>query len=175
MYPLRKVQIAYLKANKAPTKMPSKYTYFADGFSPKWVAKLLKYKISNHAIKLVNDLQLPYGPIDCLGSVKLDTLKAYIENNLANGFIKPSESPVRTFIFFDKKPDISLKLSVDYQGVNNLTIKNRYPLPLVKKSLYQLRWAWHFTQLDLANAYHQIRIREGDEWKTAFRTRYGNF
>ncbi len=56
-----------------------------------------------------------------------------------------------------------------------MTIKNRYPLPLVRESLDRLGWARRFTQLDLTNAYHQMRIREGDEWKTAFRTRYSLF
>ena len=99
----------------------------------------------------------------------------YIETNLKNGFIKPSKSPARAPILFDKKPDGSLRLCVDYQGLNNLTIKNRYPLPLVGESLDRLGRARRFTQLDLTSAYHRMRIREGDEWKTAFRTRYGHF
>ena len=62
-----------------------------------------------------------------------ETLKAYIENNLANGFIKFFKSSIRVSIFFDKKPDGSLRLYIDYQGLNNLTIKNWYPLSLVEK------------------------------------------
>ena len=65
-------------------------------------------------------------------------LKAYIKNNLANGLIRPSKSPAGAFIFFNKKPNGSLRLCVDYQGLNNLTIKNRYLLPLVKELLDQL-------------------------------------
>ncbi len=107
--------------------------------------------------------------------MELETLKAYIENNLASGFIRPSKSPAGAPIFFDKKPDNGLRLCVDYRGLNNLTIKNWYPLPLVEESLDRLGWARCFTQLDLTNAYHQIRIWEGDEWKTAFRTHYGYF
>ncbi len=107
--------------------------------------------------------------------MELETLKAYIENNLANGFIRPSKSPVGVPILFDKKPNGSLRLCVDYQGFNNLTIKNRYPLSLVGKSLDRLGRARRFTQLDLTNAYHQMRIREGEEWKTAFQGRYGHF
>ena len=63
--------------------------------------------------------------------VKLETFKAYIKNNLANSFIKPSKSPVKALIFFDKKLDGSLKLCVDYQGLNNQTIKDWYPLSLI--------------------------------------------
>ncbi len=95
--------------------------------------------------------------------MELETLKAYIENNLANGFIRPSQSPAGALIFFDKKPDGSLRLCMDYQGLNNLTIKNWYLLPLVGESLDRLGRARHFTQLDLTNAYYQMRIREGNE------------
>jgi hypothetical protein len=66
-------------------------------------------------------------------------------------------------------------LCVDYRGLNKLTIKNRYPLPLISETLDQLAGARIFSQLDLRDAYHRIRIRLGDEWKTAFRTRYSHF
>ncbi len=80
--------------------------------------------INNHSNELVDDQQPPYGPIYSLGPVELETLKAYIENNLANSFIRPSKSPARAPILFDKKPDGSLRLCIDYQSLNNLTIKN---------------------------------------------------
>ena len=102
-------------------------------------------------------------------------LKTYIKTNLANGFIRPSKSPAGAPILFDKKPDGSLRLCVDYRGLNNITIKNRYPLPLIGESLNRLGRARRFTQLDLTNAYHWMRIREGDERKTAFWTRYEHF
>ncbi len=116
-----------------------------------------------------------YGPIYSLGPVELETLKAYIENNLASDFIRPSKSPARAPILFDKKPNGSLRLCVDYRALNNLIIKNRYPLPLVRESLDRLGLAQCFTHLDLTNASHPMRIREGDKWKTAFRTRYAHF
>ncbi len=167
---------AHLKADEAPTEVPSEYADFADVFSPKLAAELPEHTgINDHAIELVDDRQPPYGPIYSLGQVELETLKTYIENNLANGFIRPSKSPAGAPILFDKKPDGSLRLCVDYRGLNNLTIKNRYPLPLVGESWDRLGRARRFTQLDLTNAYHRMRIREGDEWKTAFRTRYGHF
>ncbi len=156
--------------------MPSKYADFADVFSPKLVAELPEYTgINDHAIEFVDDWQPLYSPIYSLRPVKLDTLKAYIENNLANDFISLSKSSVGAPSIFDKKLNGSLRLCVDYWGLNNLTIKNRYPLPLVGESLDWLGWAQRFTQIDLTNAYYQIRIREGDEWKTGFRTRYGHF
>ena len=139
-------------------------------------SKLPKHtEINDHAIELVDGQQPSYGPIYSLGPVELETLKAYIETNLANGFMRPSKSPAGAPILFDRKSDGFLRLCVDYRGLNNLTIKNRYPLPLIGESLDRLGRAKRFTQLDLTSAYHQMRIREGDEWKTAFRTRYGHF
>ena len=105
----------------------------------------------------------------------METLKTYIETILANGFIRLSKSPTGAPILFDRKPDRNLRLCVDYWGLKNLTIKNQYPLPLIGELLDRLGRAKQFTQLDLTNAYHRMRIREGDEWKTAFRTRYGHF
>ena len=107
--------------------------------------------------------------------MELKILKAYIETNLANSFIKSSKSLAGASILFDQKSDGSLHLYVNYQHLNNLTIKNRYLLPLIRELLDRLRRARQFTQLDLTSAYHQIKIRKRDKWKTAFRTRYGHF
>ncbi len=156
--------------------MPSKYADFADVSSPKLAAELPEnMRFNDYAIILVDDWQLLHSLIHSLGSVELKSLKAYIENNLANGFIRPFMSPTGGLILFDKKSDGSLRMYVNYRGLNNPIIKNWYPLSLFGESLDQLSWAWRFTQLNLINTYHRIRIRKGDEWKTAFRTRYGYF
>ncbi len=78
-------------------------------------------------------------------------------------------------MLFVKKPDGSLRLCVNYRGLNEITVKNNYPLPLLSETLDRFAHARHFTKIDIRNAYHRIRIRKGDEWKTAFRTRYGQF
>ncbi len=125
VHPSRRVQIAHLKADEALTEVPNEYADFADVFSPKLAAELPEHTgINDHAIELVDDRQPPYGPIYSLKPVELETLKAYIENNLASGFIRPFKSSAGAPILFDKKPDGSLRLCVDYQGLNNLTIKN---------------------------------------------------
>ena len=131
--------------------------------------------MNEHAIKLEEDKQPHFGPIYSLGLVKLETLKTYIKTILVNGFIRPFKSPAGAPILFDRKPDRNLCLGVDYWGLNNLTIKNRYPLSLIGELLNWLGRAKWFIQLDLTNTYHQMRICEGDEWKMAFRTRYGHF
>ena len=164
MHPSRRAQIAHLKADETLTKVPSEYADFVDVFSPKLAAELLEHtEINDYAIELVDDRQPPYGPIYSLGPVELETLKVYIKNNLASGFIRPSKSPAGASILFDKKLDGSLRLCIDYRGLNNLTIKNWYLLPLVGELLDWLGRAWRFTQLDLTNAYYQMRIRKGDK------------
>ena len=80
--------------------------------------------MNEHAIKLKEGKQPLFVPIYSLGPVALETLKTYIETNLANGFIRPSKSPARALILFDKKPNKSLYLCVNYWGFNNLIIKN---------------------------------------------------
>ena len=176
VHPSCRAQIAALVANKAPTSISSKYSDFADVFFSELLSELPEHtKINDHAIELVDDRQPPYGPIYSLRPVELETLKTYIETNLKKCFIRPSKSLARAPILFDKKPDGSLQLCVDYRGINNLTIKNQYLLLLVGESLDWLRRARRFTQLNLTSAYHRMRIREGDEWKTAFQTRYGHF
>ena len=102
-------------------------------------------------------------------------LKTYIEINLANDFIRPSKSFGGASILFDWKPDRSLCLYVDYSRLNNIPIKNQYPLPLIVELLDRHGRAKRFTQLDLTNAYHRMKICEGDEEKTAFWTQYGHF
>ncbi len=125
VYPSRRAQIAHLKVDETPSKVPSKYTDFADVFSPKLAAELPEHtRINDYAIELVDDWQLSYGPIYSPGPVELEILKAYIKNNLVNGFIRPSKSFARALILFNKKSDDSLRLCIDYQGLNNLTIKN---------------------------------------------------
>jgi hypothetical protein len=105
---------------------------------------------------------------------ELDTLSKYIEENLKSGFICKSTSPVGSLILFVKK-DGSLHLCVDYRAHNSVTMKNKYTLPLVTDTLDRLSNAKYFTKIDLRNGYHHVRIAEGEEWKTAFRTRYGHF
>ena len=135
VHPSKGAQIAYLKADKTPIEVPNEYADFADVFSLKLAAKLPEHRTSNHTIKLVDDQQPLYSLIYSLGPIKLEILKAYIKNNLINGFIRPFKSPTGAPISLDKKPDSSLRLYVNYQRLNNLTIKNQYPLPLVKELL----------------------------------------
>jgi len=94
---------------------------------------------------------------------------------LKQGYIRPSTSPAASSFFFVAKKDGGLRPCIDYRALNQITVKFRYPLPLVPAALEHLRGATVFTKLDLRSAYNLIRIREGDEWKTAFVTPTGHY
>ena len=102
-------------------------------------------------------------------------MENYIGESLTAGIIRPSSSPVGVGFFFVSKKDHSLRPCIDYRGLNNITLKNKYPLPLISSAFVPLHGAVVFSKLDLRNAYHLVRIREGDEWKTVFNTPLGHF
>jgi RNase H-like domain found in reverse transcriptase/Reverse transcriptase (RNA-dependent DNA polymerase)/Integrase zinc binding domain/Chromo (CHRromatin Organisation MOdifier) domain/Integrase core domain len=154
--------------------IPTVYIEFLEVFG-KDVEILPPHRPTDHAIDLEPGSKLPHGRIYNLSETELKALKAYIETNLAKGFITRSTSPAASPILFVKKKDGSLRLCVDYRELNKQTIKNRYPLPLISEMLDRISGARIFTKLDLRDAYNLIRIRKGDEYKTAFRTRYGQF
>ena len=140
----REAQIASLLTEDV--KIPDKYSDFTDIFSEeKALALPERTEFNEHAIDLENGKQPPYGPIYSLGRIELETLKIYIKTHLKTGFIQPSKSSACALILFDKKPDCSLCLCVNYWGLNNLTIKNRYSLPLIGESLDRLGQAKKFT------------------------------
>ena len=144
IHPAREAQIASLIAEEV--KIPTEYSDFADVFSEEKALVLPKRtNLNEHAIELKDGKQPPYGPIYSLGRVELETLKTYNETHLKPRFIWPSKSPAGAPILFDKKPDGSLRLCENYRGLNNLTIKNRYSLPLSGESLDRLGRAKQFT------------------------------
>ena len=90
-------------------------------------------------------------------------LKEYIDENLKKGFIRPSESPAGYPVLFQKKKDGSLRLCIDYKKLNEVTVRNSYPIPLITDIIERVKGAKYFSKLDLRSAYNLIRIREGDE------------
>ena len=120
-----KAQIGALLFNKASTEVLVEYSDYSNVFLMEYVAKLPENTgMNEYTIKLKESKQPLFKPIYSLGPVELETLKIYIEINLANGFIRPSKSPAGAPILFDRKLDGSLRLCIDYWGLNNLTIKN---------------------------------------------------
>jgi transposase InsO family protein len=133
------------------------------------------HKPWDHHIPLEDGKQPRFGPLYSLSEPKLKALREYLEGNLAKGFIAESQSPAGHPILFVDKPDGSLRLCVDYRALNEITIKNRYALPLIAELQDRIVGAKFFTKLDLLGAYNLIRMKKGEEWKTAFRTRYGHY
>jgi hypothetical protein len=110
-----------------------------------------------------------------LSPTELEALRAFIDEHLATGFIKPSSSAHAAPVLFVRKKDGSLRLCMDFRGLNRITKKDRYPLPRIADLLDAPSQATVYTKLDLRHAYHLVRIAVGDEWKTSFRTRYGSY
>ncbi|WMV37333.1 hypothetical protein MTR67_030718 [Solanum verrucosum] len=106
---------------------------------------------------------------------ELRELKSQLQELLEKGFIRPSVSPWGASVLFVKKKDGTLRLCIDYRQLNRISIKNRYPLPRIDDLFDQLKGAKVFSKIDLRSGYHQLRIREKDIPKTAFRTRYGHY
>ena len=107
--------------------------------------------------------------------VELQELLVQLQELLNKGFIKPSTSPWGAPVLFAKKKDKTLGQCIDYRQLNRVTIKNRYPLPRVDDLFDHLRGARVYSKIDLRTGYHQLRVREIDIPKTAFRTQYGHF
>ena len=157
------------------SSFPSKYNDFSDVFEKKNADRLPEHRPYDCPIDLKDGACPPFGPIYGLSEPELKALKIYIEENLAKGFIRHSKSPAGSPILFVKKKDGTLRLCIDYRGLNRVTVRNRYPLPLIPELLDRLRAGRIFSKIDLRGAYNLVRIKPGDEWKTAFRTRYGHF
>ena len=129
----------------------------------------------DHKIELIPGATPANRPTFRLSEWELGELKKQLEELVKAGFIRPSKSPWGAPILFVKKKDGSMRMCVDYRGLNNLTIKNSYPLPRVDELFDRLQGAKFFSVIDLRSGYHQIRVAEDDISKTAFRTRYGHF
>jgi hypothetical protein len=156
-------------------RLPEIYREWASVFSEEEINRLPDHTEYDHRIELVEGAVPPFGPIYPLSEKELQALREYLRKELAAGKIRRSKSPAGAPIIFVGKPDGSLRLCVDYRGLNKVTIKDRTPLPLMSELRERLGRAKIFTKLDLKNGYNLVRIAEGDEWKTAFRTRYGLF
>jgi transposase InsO family protein len=155
--------------------VPEPYWEFLDIFGKEEASVLPPHRAIDHEIPLKPGEQPPWKPLYGMSESELTSLKDFIKENLANDFIRPSSSPARAPVLFVKKKDGSLRLCVDYRGLNDITVKNRYPLPLIQETLDRVGKAKIYTKLDLRGAYNLLRIKAGEEWKTAFGTRYGHY
>src|SRR3954470_21940361 len=110
-----------------------------------------------------------------MSSIELIELKKQLEELTKSGFIQPSKSPFGAPILFVKKKDGTMRMCIDYRALNNISIKNKYPLPRTEELFDRLVGSKYFSKIDLRSGYHPIRIDPADVPKTAFRTRYGHY
>jgi hypothetical protein len=133
----------------------------------------------DHEIEFQIDLVLGAQPVAkapyLLAPSKMKELMAQLKDLLNKGFIRPSISPWGSPVLFVKKKDGSMRMCIDYRGLNKLTIKNRYPLSKIDDLFDQLHGACWFSKIDLRSGYHQLKVKEADIPNTAFRTRYVHY
>ncbi len=160
---------------KAREIVPPEYHNCNDVFSKEKGESLPQHRPHDLTIDLIPGSVPPFGRIYRLAEREQRVLKEYIDDLLAKDLIQPSSSRAASPVLFVPKKGGELRLCVDYRKLNLMTIKDRYPIPSTDILLDQLSNAKIFTKIDLRWAYHRIRIAEGHERKTAFRTRYGLF
>jgi hypothetical protein len=168
-----------LAINAQPKKevtLPPEYQRFASVFSEEESQRFPPSRAWDHAITLKNDAP---EAINCkvypMTKTEDETLDTFLDEQLAKGYIRPSISPYASSFFFIKKKDGKLRPVQDYRVLNKWTVRNQYPLPLITALIHDLGGAHIYTKLDVRWGYNNVRIKEGDEYKAAFKTRRGLF
>ncbi|XP_078807233.1 uncharacterized protein LOC101167294 isoform X2 [Oryzias latipes] len=156
-------------------KIPSCYHDLRDVFCKSKASALPPHRPYDCEINLLPGSTLPKGHLYNLSGPEKISMESYIQEALALGHIRPSSSPVGAGFFFVEKKDKSLRPCIDYRELNLITIKDKYSLPLISSVFDSVQGAHVFSKLDLRNAYHLFRVKEGDEWKTAFNTPLGHY
>ena len=164
-------------------KLPAHYHSRLQAFSREIANELPPHRPGfNHTIQLEKnpngdgkEPKIPWGPLYNMSRGELLVLRKTLTDYLDKNFIRASSSPAAAPVLFAKKPGGGLRFCVDYRALNAISRKDRYPPPLIQETLNALANAKWLTKLDIIHAYHRIRIEKGEEWKTAFRTRYGLF
>lgn len=162
-------------------KLPAHYHQYLDVFSMKEAERLPPHRPEiDLRIKLEKDKngrekEAPWGPLYNMSREELLVLRKTLIDLLDKNWIRVSRSSAAAPVLFAHKPGGGLRFCIDYRALNAITEKDRYPLPLIRETLQSLGRAKWLTKLDVTAAFHKVRVTEGDEEKTAFRTRYGLF
>jgi len=169
------VGYVYVAQDEEPLQLVStEFKQYLDIMGKEAADPLREHRPYDCKIDLKEGSMAPWGPIYLLSETELQALREWLREMKRTGKIQRSTSPAGSPILFVPKPNgRGLRLCVDYRGLNKITIPNWYPLPLMQELQDRVQGAQWFTKMDLKNGFNLIRIREGDEWKSAFRTRYG--
>ena len=171
LYELKQQEIT----SKGTSEVPQKYQKFAKVFDKKAADRLPEHKQWDHEIHLIPGAV----PKDCkvypLSQTHMKEADKFINENLEKGFIRPSKSQFASPLFFVDKKDGTYRPCQDYRALNDMTIKNRYPIPRIDTLLEKLQGSEWFTKLDFRAGFNNIRIKEGHEHFGAFKTHRGLF
>jgi len=155
-------------------RVPEAFSEFIPIMTTEAASVLPEHGVYDHAIDLKEGGTPPWGPIYPLNEMELDELRKWLKKMIEMGAVRQSKSSCTSpMLFIPKGHGHGLHLCIDYRGINKVTVPNRYPLPNMDELKERVQESKCFTKIDLKNGYHLIRIKEGDEWKTAFRCRYG--
>jgi len=171
------VHLCPLLEDHTPTSIPDEVQQFIDSKAALFIEpdSLPPAREFDHHIPLIPGVKpvnvKPYRH----SPTQKDEIERQIKEMLSNGIIRPSQSPFASPVILVKKKDGTWRFCVDYRQLNNITVKNKYPLPIVDELLDELHGAAWFTKLDMRSGYHQIRLKVADEPKTAFKTHHGHW
>lgn len=170
---LEKASKPMLTEKQIKERLPKKYHNLIAAFLPQDARQLPPHRAYDHRIELIPGSKLPYAKNRPFSPLELKVIKKWLDKELAKGFIRPSQSDVASPILLVVKPGGGVRICVDFRGINNVTLKSRYPIPLIKETLDAICKAKVFTKLDVIAAFNRVRVTEGHEWLTAFITRFG--
>ncbi|CAJ0922866.1 unnamed protein product [Ranitomeya imitator] len=162
-------------SSSTPSEVPEFLSDYQDVFEEPKSDALPPHRDCDCAINLIPGSKFPKGRLFNLSVPEHAAMRSYVKESLEKGHIRPSSSPLGAGFFFVAKKDGSLRPCIDYRLLNKITVKFQYPLPLLSDLFARIKGASWFTKIDLRGAYNLVRIRQGDEWKTAFNTPEGHF
>ncbi|KAL0549208.1 hypothetical protein IC582_013689 [Cucumis melo] len=158
-----------------PTEIVRVLEKYRDVMPDSFPKSLPPRRMIDHEIELVPGTKPRAKNAYRMAPPELAELRKQLDELLNAGFIRPAKAPYGAPVLFQKKKDGSLRLCIDYRALNKLTVRNKYPLPIITDLFDRLHGAKYFSKLDLRSGYYQVRIAEGDEPKTTCVTRYGAF
>ena len=156
-------------------KLPEEYHDLIDVFDRNKAKKLPPHRPYDHKIELEPGKKPPQSRLYPMSGFKLQKVKEYLEENLQKGFISPSTAPYASPVLFVQKHDGSLRFCVDYRKLNAITIRNRYPIPLIEEALARVVGCKYLTKLDIIAAFNKLRMHPDSEDFTTFTTSFGAF